>query len=257
MHKTESSLVCKVLGQSSTQLDAIRPTLTSLLINRACTQRSSLPAFLNIWVHHLPQNLGVLTRTTSPTPTHGPSSGSNSSGVPTTPGSYRLRGSAASSGETQEICGVFQSNLTETGITTMLSQSAACQNLPGAKWLCSCTLKSLPEVHAMVNTPSARGTATANKNVGTYINPPMAKMKFCIILGGKNSVLCSESQGGEREMNFYKPILRAVIDLSLMVKLSLVSSHIFCVFILIKVSSCHYPATPFSSSLAQSSALSA
>lgn len=58
-------------------------------------------------------------------------------------------------------------------------------------------------------------------------------------------------------MNFYKPILRAVIDLSLMVKLSLVSSHIFCVFILIKVSSCHYPAIPFSSSLAQSSALSA
>lgn len=88
---------------------------------------------------------GVLTGTTSPTPTH---SGSNSSGVATTPGAQRLRGSAASSGETQEICVVFQTNPTETRITTMLSQSVACQNLPGAKWLCSCTLKSLPEVHA-------------------------------------------------------------------------------------------------------------
>lgn len=137
------------------------------------------------------------------------------------------RGSAASPGETQEICVVFQTNPTETRITTMLSQSVACPNLPGVKQLCSCTLKSLPQVHAMVNTPSARETATANRNVGTLINPPMAKMKFCIILGGKNSVLCSESQGGEWEMNFYKPILRAVTDLSVIVKLSLVSSHIF------------------------------
>lgn len=50
-------------------------------------------------------------------------------------------------------------------------------------------------------------------------------------------------------MSFYKPIRRAVIDLSVMVKLPLVSSHILCVFILIKVSSCHDPATPFKSSV--------
>lgn len=50
-------------------------------------------------------------------------------------------------------------------------------------------------------------------------------------------------------MSFYKPIRRAVIDLSVMVKLPLVSSHILCVFILIKVSSCHYPTTPFKSSV--------
>lgn len=51
-------------------------------------------------------------------------------------------------------------------------------------------------------------------------------------------------------MNFYKPILRAVTDLSVMVKLSLVSGHIFCLFILIReVFSCHYPGTPFKSSV--------
>lgn len=49
MHNTESSLVCKVLGQSSTQLDALRPTLVSLPINRACTQEllASLPEYLS------------------------------------------------------------------------------------------------------------------------------------------------------------------------------------------------------------------
>lgn len=46
----------------------------------------------------------------------------------------------------QEICVVFQTNLTETRITTTLSQSVAGQNLPGTKQPCSWTLKSLPGV---------------------------------------------------------------------------------------------------------------
>lgn len=48
-------------------------------------------------------------------------------------------------------------------------------------------------------------------------------------------------------MNFYKPILKAVTDLTVTVKLS---GHIFCIFILIReVSSYHYPATPLKSSI--------
>lgn len=44
--------------------------------------------------------------------------------------------------------------------------------------------------------------------------------------------------------------LRAIAHLPDMVKLSLVSGHIFCLFILTReVFSCHYPATPFKSSV--------
>lgn len=45
-------------------------------------------------------------------------------------------------------------------------------------------------------------------------------------------------------MNFDKPVLGVVTDLSVTAMLSLVSGHIFCVFILREVSSCHYPTTP-------------
>lgn len=44
--------------------------------------------------------------------------------------------------------------------------------------------------------------------------------------------------------------LRVITHLPDMVKLSLVSGHIFCLFILTReVFSCHYPATPFKSSI--------
>lgn len=45
-------------------------------------------------------------------------------------------------------------------------------------------------------------------------------------------------------MNFDKPILGIVTDLSVTAKVSSVSGHIFCVFILREISSCHYPTTP-------------
>jgi len=47
-----------------------------------------------------------------------------------------------------------------------------------------------------------------------------------------------------------KPVLGVVTDLSVMAKLSLLSGHIFSVFILIReVSSCHYPTTACKSSV--------
>lgn len=78
----------------------------------------------------------------------------------------------------------------------MLSQSVICQNFPGAKQLYSCTLKSLPEVHATVNIPSARGTATANKNVKNTQKHGKNEILY-YSWGKKKSVLCNESQGGE------------------------------------------------------------
>lgn len=119
---------------------------------------SSLPAFLSIRVQHLPSTWGC---SGEPPPQPTCQTGQECLlHLKLTDGEL-----TATSGETQEICVVFQTNPTETRITAMLSQSVICQNLPGAKQLCSCTLKSLPEVHATVNTSSARGTATANKNV--------------------------------------------------------------------------------------------
>lgn len=51
-------------------------------------------------------------------------------------------------------------------------------------------------------------------------------------------------------MRFNKPILGVVTDLSVTAKLSVVSGQIFYVFISIReVSSCHYPTTPFKSSV--------
>lgn len=175
MHNTELSLVCKVLGQSSTQLDAIRPTWISSNKHGLYSKQllASLPEYLSA---ASAQHLGVLTGTT--TLTHTPTAQECPLHLKLTDGEFTAR-----SGETQEIGVAFQTNPSETRITTILSQSAACQNLPGVKQLCSCTLRSLPEVHAMVNTPSARGAATANKNLRTHRN--MVKIKFCIILGEK------------------------------------------------------------------------
>lgn len=153
MHNTEPSLVCKVLGQSSTQLDAIRPTWVSLPINRACTPKqllASLPGYLSAASAQL---LGLLPGTT--TPTHTP----NSSGVPTTPGAYRCRAHSK-----QEICVVFQTNPTETRITTTLSQSVACQNLPETKQLCSWTLKFLPEVQCYGEHTFCQGNKHSQQN---------------------------------------------------------------------------------------------
>lgn len=75
----------------------------------------------------------------------------------------------------------------------------------------------------------------------------MAKMKFCNILGEKKiRESAVKARGEDGDMNFDKPVLGVVTDLSVIAKLSLVSGHIFCVFILIReVSSCHYPMIPF------------
>lgn len=236
-HNTELSLVCDVLGQSSTQLDAIRPTLISS--NKHSKQLlGNLPEYSSA---PSAQHLGVLTGTTTP-PTC-PTAQECPQHLKLTDGEF-----TASSDETQEICVAFQTNPTETRITTMLSQSVACQNLPGARQLCSCTLRSLPEVHAMVRHTFCQGSSHSQqkrKNTQKHGENEILYYSW----GERNLYSAVKAKEGN-DMNFYKPILRAVTDWSVMVKLSLVPGHIFCLFVLIReVFSCHYPATPFKSSV--------
>lgn len=140
----------------------------SLPINTACSQKQLL-ASLPEWVQHLPSTWGCsLEPPAPPWPT--------SPTAQECPLQLKL---TASSGETQEICVAFQT-------LKQRSQRWVRQLLVKTFLVCSCTLKSLPEAHAMVNTPSARGTATANKKVRTHRN--MAKIKFCIILGEKKNL---------------------------------------------------------------------
>lgn len=114
MHNTELSLVCRVLGQSSTQLDAIRATLISS--NKHSLSSKAAPCQPSWYLSAAsPQHLGVLTGTT--TPTHIPTAQECPLHLKLTHGEL-----TATSAQTQEICVVFKTNPTETRTTTMLSQ---------------------------------------------------------------------------------------------------------------------------------------
>lgn len=84
---------------SSTQLDAIRPTLISS--NKRGLSSKAAPCLPSWYLNAAsPQHLGVLTGTT--TPTHVP----NSSGVPTTPEAYRWRAYSHFCSNTGNLCGI-------------------------------------------------------------------------------------------------------------------------------------------------------
>lgn len=108
MHKTELSLVCRVLGQSSTQLDAIRATLISS--NKHSSSSKAAPC----------QHSWYLSAASPQEPPPQPTSQQLRSAHYTW--SLQMGELTATSAQTQEICVVFQTNPTETRITTMLSQ---------------------------------------------------------------------------------------------------------------------------------------
>lgn len=98
MHNTELSLVCRVLGQSFTQFDAITPSLISSN-NTACPLKQLLASLPGIECSTSPAAGGAHWN-------HHPNPHPNSSGVPTTPEAHRWRAYSHFCSNTGSLCGI-------------------------------------------------------------------------------------------------------------------------------------------------------
>lgn len=233
MHNTELSLVCRVLGQSSRQFDAIRPTLISS--NKHSLSSKAAPCQPPwYWVQHVPSSWGCPLE------------------PPPQPTSQQLRSAHYTwSSQTESLQPLLLKHRKFVWYFRLIHWNKDHNNAKSISYLSSflepssCTVVPWsPFLKCMLQwtylLPGEQPQPT--KMLRTHRN--MAKMKFCIILGEKK--ICTLQWKPRRGMRdeFLQANLRAITHLPDMVKLSLVSRHIFCLFILTReVFSCHYPAT--------------